>query len=56
MHVRYFQRTLEPVIRQAAKEFPAVVLVGPRQSGKPTLLKHLIAEKFRNYAALFTFT
>lgn len=47
MPVRYFQRTLEPVIRQAVKEFPAVVLVGPRQSGKTTLLKHLFTERCR---------
>ena len=47
MPVRYFQRTLEPVIRQAAKEFPAVVLVGPRQSGKTTLLKHLFTGRCR---------
>jgi len=28
-------------LRKAAKQFPAVVLVGPRQAGKTTLLKHL---------------
>lgn len=37
----YIPRSLEPVLVQALGEFPAVVLVGPRQSGKTTLLRHL---------------
>jgi ABC-type phosphate/phosphonate transport system ATPase subunit len=37
---KYIKRSLEPMIGRAAKEFSAVVLTGPRQSGKTTLLKH----------------
>lgn len=41
MHGRYIPRALEPVLRKAAAQFPALVLTGPRQSGKTTLLKHV---------------
>jgi hypothetical protein len=37
----YIPRTLETVVERAAREFPVVVIVGPRQSGKTTLLQHL---------------
>ena len=44
MSRRYIPRALEPVLRKAAAQFPAVVLTGPRQSGNTTLLKHVFGE------------
>ena len=43
----YIRRSLEPVLKQAAREFPAVVLTGPRQSGKTTLLQHVFGQRHR---------
>lgn len=40
----YIKRSLEPVLNRVIMEFPAVVLIGPRQSGKTTVLKHLFGE------------
>ena len=37
----YISRSLEPILARAMREFPAVVLIGPRQSGKTTLVQHL---------------
>jgi predicted AAA+ superfamily ATPase len=39
----FIPRALEPTLRQAVADFPVVVLTGPRQSGKTTLLKHLFS-------------
>ena len=38
----YIKRSMEPVLKAAMKKFPVVTVVGPRQSGKTTLLKHLL--------------
>ena len=37
----YIPRSLETVLIKAIREFPVIILVGPRQSGKTTLLQHL---------------
>jgi len=42
----YIERTLQPMLIKAAQQFPAVVLTGPRQSGKTTLLKHLFGSDY----------
>ena len=47
MNSPYLKRSMEPVIKKAAAEFPAVMLTGPRQSGKTTLLLHVFGRRCR---------
>ena len=47
MAMAYIKRTLEAVVTRAAQQFPVVVLTGPRQSGKTTLLKHAFGDSHR---------
>lgn len=37
----YIQRSMEPTLVEAAGIFPVVTLLGPRQSGKTTLVRHV---------------
>src|SRR5687767_4414924 len=37
--MRLLVRSIEPTLRRAMRTFPAILLTGPRQSGKTTLLK-----------------
>ena len=47
----YIPRAIEPAVLAIAETFPVLLVTGPRQVGKTTLLKH-IAEKGRNYVTL----
>jgi len=45
MHGSYVPRKIEPEVLSCLKSFPAVAVLGPRQSGKSTLAKELIARR-----------
>ncbi len=49
--VLYINRAMESSIMQISKTFPVLLLTGPRQVGKTTLLQHL-AEEGRSYVTL----
>jgi predicted AAA+ superfamily ATPase len=47
----YIKRTITKVLNQASKQFPVLLVTGPRQVGKTTCLQHA-AGKDRNYVTL----
>ena len=47
----YVSRTIDNEIAEAVREFPAIFVTGPRQSGKTTTLKHCLGDRF-NYISL----
>ena len=48
----YIRRSLEKIVLQVTKEYPVVLLSGPRQVGKTTMLKKLMEGTVRNYVSL----
>ncbi len=47
----YIQRTLEYFLKQVSQQFPVLLVTGPRQVGKTTILKHL-SKTVRKYVTL----
>ena len=45
--MKYISRTIEPVIKTYLSSFPVVGITGPRQSGKSTMLQHILPKKYR---------
>lgn len=44
---KYINRDIEKTLKNAIKQFPAVIITGPRQSGKTTLYKHLFSKGYK---------
>lgn len=50
--MNYIARNLETVIGEAAKEYPIVLVTGPRQVGKTTMLQKMMEGTDRGYVSL----
>ena len=50
--MKYITRELEKVVSQVAKEYPVVLVTGPRQVGKTTMLLKLMEGTDRRYVTL----
>ncbi|MGN0469100.1 MAG: ATP-binding protein [Acutalibacteraceae bacterium] len=48
----YIQRSLEKIVSQVTKEYPVVLVTGPRQVGKTTMLKKMMEGTDRGYVSL----
>lgn len=47
MPIKYLNRDLEKALEKAVRQFSSIIVTGPRQSGKTTLLKHLFSKSHR---------
>lgn len=50
--MKYIKRSLENIVSQVMKEYPVVLVTGPRQVGKTTMLQKLMEGTGRNYVTL----
>ena len=50
--MRYITRNLENVVNQVTKEYPVILVTGPRQVGKTTMLQKLMEGTDRGYVTL----
>ncbi len=49
--MKYIPRDIEPTLRNAGLEYSSILLIGPRQVGKTTTLRHVFGDD-RNYVTL----
>ena len=52
MNRSYLSRRMESLIPDLSKEYPVILLVGPRQTGKTRMLRHLMEGTQRRYVSL----
>ena len=50
--MNYISRSLEKIVSEVTKEYPVVLVTGPRQVGKTTMLQKLMEGTDRNYVSL----
>ena len=50
--MRYISRSLEKIVLEVTKEYPVVLVTGPRQVGKTTMLQKLMENTDRDYVSL----
>ena len=48
----YISRNLEAVVKQVTSEYPVVLVTGPRQVGKTTMLQKMMEGTERGYVSL----
>ena len=50
--MKYISRNLEKIVLEVNSEYPVILVTGPRQVGKTTMLKQLMKGTERNYVSL----